>query len=76
MMINEILVGFVDERCEEEDGSRDERKAPEGDDLDEIVGEESTKEGLRFVSACLSWCWKIVELTAPDAKTFSAKTIR
>jgi len=47
--IDELLVGLVDERCEEEGRGREERKAPKWDDLDEVVGDEGTEEsGCRY----------------------------
>jgi len=44
LAVNQLLVGLVDERCEEDDGGREEGKTPEWDDLDEIVRDESTEE--------------------------------
>jgi len=72
--IDEFLVGLVDQWGEEENGSSNKREAPERNNLNEIVGEESSDE-------CLGTCQ--VEsiskncrvLTAPDTNKFSAKTI-
>lgn len=36
--IDELLVGLVDQWGDEEDGSSDERQAPERNDLDQVVG--------------------------------------
>lgn len=44
--IDELLVGFVDKRCDEEDGSREEAQTPDWDDLDQVVGDEGSEEGL------------------------------
>jgi hypothetical protein len=46
MGINKLLVGLVDERCEEEDCSREKAEAPDWDNLDEEIGDEGTEEGL------------------------------
>ena len=74
VVINEVLIGLVDEWCQEEDRSRNEGKAPYWDDLNQIIREESTEQGL-MVS--VSFCASVeVRLTATDAKTFSAKRIR
>ena len=75
VVVDELLVGLVDERCEEEDRGRDESKTPQWDDLNQIVGEEGTKECLMTVSMCSGNCWP-GKLTATEAKTFSAKTMR
>lgn len=73
--VDEFLVGLVDERGKEEDGGGDESKAPQWDDLDQVVGGEGTEEGLVMVSV-FHRTPDDEELTATDAKTFSAKTIR
>lgn len=46
VVIDELLVGLVDEWGKEEDGGRDERHAPKWDNLDQVVRDESRKEGL------------------------------
>jgi hypothetical protein len=48
VVVDKLLVGLVDERAEEEDGCGDQGKAPEWDDLDQVVGQESSDEGLEF----------------------------
>ena len=74
VVVDELLVGLVYERSHEQDRRGDESKTPQWDDLDQVVGEEGTKESLRLVSA-YSGIWRI-KLTAMEAKTFSAKTMR
>ena len=46
VVIDELLVSLVDERSKEEDGGEEESKAPKWDNLDQVVGEESTEESL------------------------------
>ena len=46
LAIDEGLVRGVDEGCDEEDRGADQAEAPEGDDLDEEVGDEGGDEGL------------------------------
>jgi hypothetical protein len=46
VMVDQLLVGLVDEGPEEEGGGGDKGETPEGDDLDEVIGEEGTKESL------------------------------
>jgi hypothetical protein len=46
MVVDELLVRLVDERSEEEDGGGDQGKAPEWDDLDQVVREESSNKSL------------------------------
>ena len=48
--IDELLVLNVDKRSEEHDTGSDQRHTPEGDDFDEIVGQECSYEGLFEVS--------------------------
>lgn len=48
VVVDELLVRLVDERGEEDDRGTDQGEAPEWDDLDEVVGEESANEGLVF----------------------------
>jgi hypothetical protein len=48
VVVDKLLVGLIDERAEEEDGCGDQGKAPEWDDLDQVVGQESSDEGLEF----------------------------
>lgn len=50
VVIDKLLVGLVDEGCEEEDGSGDKRQTPEWDDLDQVVREKGTKESLFYIS--------------------------
>lgn len=74
MGVDELLVGLVYERREEEDRGTDQGEAPEWNNLDQIVGEECTDECLEFVS----YVYKTGDLkfTAPETRTFSANTIR
>lgn len=53
LLVDELLVGLVDQRGQEEDRGGDEGEAPEGHDLDEVVGGERAEEGLVGVS--LAW---------------------
>jgi hypothetical protein len=46
LVVDELLVGGVDERGKEEDRSGDHGQAPVGDDLDEVVGDEGGDSGL------------------------------
>jgi len=48
VVVDKLLVGLIDERAEEEDGCGDQGKAPEWDDLDQVVRQESSDEGLEF----------------------------
>ena len=48
VVVDELLVRLVDERGEEEDGGGDEGETPEWDDLDQIVRQESSDEGLEL----------------------------
>jgi hypothetical protein len=48
VVVDELLVRLVDERGEEDDRGGDQGEAPEWDDLDQVVGEESANEGLVF----------------------------
>jgi hypothetical protein len=50
MMVNEFLVGLVNQGTEEKNRCRDECQTPQWDDLDEVVGEESTEESLEIIS--------------------------
>ena len=45
LSVDEGLVRSVDQGAEEENRSTDESEAPEGDDLNEVVGDESREEG-------------------------------
>jgi hypothetical protein len=47
-VVDKLLVRLVDERGEEDDRGADQGEAPEWDDLDQVVGEESANEGLVF----------------------------
>ena len=75
VMVNELLVGLIDERCKKEDRGGDESKTPQRDDLDQVVREEGTEEGLELL---VSTFLRLRDgfLTATDANTFSAKTMR
>ena len=46
VVVDELLVGRVDERDEEQRRGEDQSEAPVRDDLDEPVGDEGRKEGL------------------------------
>lgn len=46
VVVNELLIRLVDEWAEEEDRSGNEGEAPEWNDLDQVVGQESSNEGL------------------------------
>ena len=48
VVVNEFFIRLVDKRAEEEDRGGDESEAPEWNDLDQVVGEESANEGLVF----------------------------
>jgi hypothetical protein len=45
VVVDELLGRLVDERGEEDDRGADQGEAPEWDDLDQVVGEESANEG-------------------------------
>lgn len=74
LFIDEALVGLVDKRSEKENAGGDERQTPQRNNLNQIVGEESTEEGLLLLT--LSAMADTGKLTAPEAKRFSANTIR
>jgi hypothetical protein len=74
VLIDELLVGLIDERGEEEDRGGNQGKAPVGNDLDEVVGDESTKSGLASMTSCQSRHHNLdsgaredEKLTAPEA---------
>lgn len=48
--VDELLVGGVDERGEEDDGGGDDGQAPVGNNLDEVVRDEGSEGGLWRVS--------------------------
>ena len=50
VVVDELLVRLVDERCEEEDRGGDKSKTPNRDNLDQVVGEECAEESLAPVS--------------------------
>lgn len=47
VVVNELLVGGVDERDEEEQSGADERETPVGHNLDEVVRDEGSDTSLR-----------------------------
>lgn len=47
VVVDEVLVGAVDQWSQEEGGSTNQREAPEWNDLDEVVGDERGKENLK-----------------------------
>lgn len=49
VVVNQLLVGLVDEGAEEDGGCRDEGKTPERYNLDEVVREEGSEESLWHV---------------------------
>lgn len=49
VLVDELLVGLVDERGEEEDGGGDQGKSPVGNDLDKVVGDEGSESGLKSI---------------------------
>jgi hypothetical protein len=57
VVVNELLVGLVDEGRNEEDGGGDESKTPQWDDLDQVVREESTEEGLTMLVSAFVRLW-------------------
>jgi hypothetical protein len=48
VVVDKLLVGLVDERGEEDNRGGDQGEAPEWDNLNQVVGEESANEGLVF----------------------------
>ena len=50
LLVDELLVGLVDQGSEENSRGGNQGKAPGGDNLDEVVGQESTKSNLLMVS--------------------------
>jgi hypothetical protein len=48
VVVDELLIRLVDERGEEEDGGGDKCETPEWDNLDQIVGQECSDEGLEL----------------------------
>lgn len=57
VLVDELLVGLVDQGGEEEDGGGDDSKAPVWNDLDEVVGEESTEKCLLQISILARRKW-------------------
>ncbi len=51
LRINDLFVGLVNQRSEEEDCGCQEGKTPEWNNLDEVIGDECTDEGLLILSA-------------------------
>lgn len=47
LLVNELLVGLVDERAEEEEGDTNEGETPNWDNLDQVVGDEGSNESLK-----------------------------
>lgn len=82
VVVNQLLVGGVDQRHGEEEGGGEKRKSPVRDDLDKPVGEESADGDLWKICqlrstklGCEGIC--IAEaLTVAEAPIFSAKRIR
>ena len=60
--VDELLVGYVDQRSEVDDAGRDEDKAPLGSDLDKEVADESSEESLEDVSMLESIFWQMLNL--------------
>lgn len=54
VVVNELLVGLVNKRSNEENSGRDQRKTPEWDELDQVVGDECTEESLGVISTALA----------------------
>jgi len=48
VVVDEVLVGDVDERGEVDDSGEDEGESPGWRDLDEEVGQERSEEGLEY----------------------------
>ena len=48
VVVDELLICLVNERAEEEDRGGEEAEAPEWDNLDQVVGQESSDKGLDF----------------------------
>lgn len=67
LVIDELLVGGVDERNEEEDGVGEDSKAPVRDELDKVVGDESSNTSLEFISFRFILTRKAWVLTAAEA---------
>lgn len=63
--VDELPVGQVDERREEDDRGGDQGEAPVGDDLDEVIRDEGGESGLR--SGVVSVAVKISDAIAPRA---------
>lgn len=67
LLVDELLVGGVDERNEEENGGSDDSKAPVRDELDKVVGDESSNTSLGFISFRFILLRKDMGLTAAEA---------
>lgn len=76
LMVDELLVGDVDEGHEKGEGGEEEGEAPGGGDFDEEVGEEGGEEDLGCVSTMSCEGGEGREHTPIVTSTFSAKTTR
>ena len=47
MVVNELFIGDVDQRSEVNDGNRDKRKAPERNEPNQPIRDQSRQESLR-----------------------------
>lgn len=72
-VVDKLLVGLVDQGHEEEGRGGNQGQTPIRDDLDEIVGDESTKGRLSHVSMCPTW--RAVLRISSRMQTYSSRGI-
>ena len=69
VVVDELLIHDVDKGTEEEDGVAKEGHAPHWEKLDEVVGEESSSEGLLMLVH--SFTMEVLTYRASDRNTLS-----
>jgi hypothetical protein len=48
VVVDKLFVRLIDERGKEKNGCGEQAEAPDGDDLDQVVGQESSDKSLKF----------------------------
>lgn len=74
IVVDNLLVGLVDEWCNEGDDGGKESQTPEWNKLDQEVGDEGSEESLEMSARGLQR--RYAGLTAAETATFSTKRIR
>lgn len=70
LLVDDFLVVDVDQGCEVDGRDTDQGEAPEGDKLDEEVGQQGNEEGLAQISYSMEKVWGV--LTPTVTAMFSA----